>query len=224
MSASLSRRLAAEAVGTALLLAAIVGSGIMAERSGGNAGQTLLANTIATGAALVALILTFISVSGAHFNPAVTLSFAFSKKLTWTEALSYVSVQVAGGVLGTVVANLMFSLPVISLARHERSGMALVFSECVATFGLILVIHGCAAFQPRLVAFAVASFITAGYWFTSSTSFANPAVTLARSLSDTFTGIRLNDVPWFVLAQFVGGIAATVLAQWLFRTETEESP
>ncbi len=223
MSPTLLRRLVAEALGTAFLLAAIVGSGIMAERLSGNAGQTLLANTIATGAALVALILTFVSISGAHFNPIVTLSFAFTKELTWKEAVSYVSVQLAGAVLGTVAANLMFSLPAISLARHERSGVALVFSECVATFGLVLVIRGCAAFQPRLVAFAVAGFITAGYWFTASTSFANPAVTLARSLSDTFTGIRPQDVPWFVLAQFIGGIAATVLARWLFRIETEES-
>src|ERR1051325_10551930 len=183
---TLARRLAAEAVATAMLLAAVVGSGIMAERlGGGNVAIALLANTIATGAALVALILTFAPVSGAHLNPLVTLSFVTRENLR--ESIGYVFAQVCGAVAGVMLANIMFSLSPVSFSRHERAGPAQLFSEVVATFGLVLVIQLCAKFQPRMIAFAVGAYITAAYWFTASTSFANPAVTLARSLSDTFT-------------------------------------
>ncbi|HXT64778.1 MAG TPA: MIP/aquaporin family protein [Pyrinomonadaceae bacterium] len=201
-------------VATAMLLAAVVGSGIMAERlAGGNVAIALLANTIATGAALVTLILTFGPVSGAHMNPVVTLSFLTRENLR--ESIMYVFAQVGGAVAGAMTANIMFSLPPVSLSHHERAGAAQLFSEVVATFGLVLVIQLCAKFQPRMIAFAVGAYITAAYWFTASTSFANPAVTLARSLSDTFTGIRPIDVPAFVLAQLVGGAIAVLLARWL---------
>jgi len=197
-----------------MLLAAVVGSGIMAERlAGGNVAIALLANTIATGAALVTLILTFGPVSGAHMNPVVTLSFLTRENLR--ESIMYVFAQVGGAVAGAMTANIMFSLPPVSLSHHERAGAAQLFSEVVATFGLVLVIQLCAKFQPRMIAFAVGAYITAAYWFTASTSFANPAVTLARSLSDTFTGIRPIDVPAFVLAQLVGGAIAVLLARWL---------
>lgn len=186
----------------------------MAERlAGGNVAIALLANTIATGAALVTLILTFGPVSGAHMNPVVTLSFLTRENLR--ESIMYVFAQVGGAVAGAMTANIMFSLPPVSLSHHERAGAAQLFSEVVATFGLVLVIQLCAKFQPRMIAFAVGAYITAAYWFTASTSFANPAVTLARSLSDTFTGIRPIDVPAFVLAQLVGGAIAVLLARWL---------
>jgi glycerol uptake facilitator-like aquaporin len=211
---TLARRLAAEAVATAMLLAAVVGSGIMAERlAGGNVAIALLANTIATGAALVTLILTFGPVSGAHMNPVVTLSFLTRENLR--ESITYVLAQVGGAVAGVITANTMFSLPPVTLSHHERAGAAQLFSEVVATFGLVLVIQFCAKFQPRMIAFAVGAYITAGYWFTASTSFANPAVTVARSLSDTFTGIRPIDVPAFVLAQLVGGAIAVLVVRWL---------
>ncbi|MEK6334370.1 MAG: MIP/aquaporin family protein [Acidobacteriota bacterium] len=220
MKPSLARRLVAEAIGTAMLLAAVVGSGIMAERlAGGNIALALLANTIATGAALVALILSFGEISGAHLNPVVTLSLKFRDELNWSQALGYIVAQIMGAVTGTVLANLMFSLPPIFLSRHERSGGAVILSEVIATFGLILVISCCAKFQPRLIAFAVGAYIAAAYWFTASTSFANPAVTLARSLSDSFTGIRPLDVPAFVAAQLVGATAATLLARWLLKEQ-----
>lgn len=223
MSTRFAQRLVAEGVGTALLVSAIVGSGIMAERlSGGNVAVALLANTLATVGALVALILGFGSISGAHFNPVVTLSFVFSGMLNRREAAGYILAQVAGAAGGAVTAHLMFGLPAIFFSRQERSGKALAFSEFVATFGLILVIRSCARFQPRLVAFAVAAYIGAGYWFTSSTSFANPAVTWARSLTDTFTGIRPGDVPAFLLAQLVGAAAATVLSLWLIPPDIGE--
>ncbi len=216
MNASVSRRIVAEAVGTAMLLAAIVGSGIMAEQqSGGNHAIALLANTIATGAALVALILTFGSISGAHFNPVVTCVEASQGELAWRDVPGYLAAQVCGAVLGVWIAHAMFEQSVFMLSRHERSGPAQVFSEFVATFGLVAVMWGCSRRRAAAVPFAVAAYITAAYWFTASTSFANPAVTAARALSDTFAGIRPIDVPGFVLAQAAGALAATLLLRWL---------
>jgi glycerol uptake facilitator-like aquaporin len=213
---SLSRRLVAEAVGTALLLAAVVGSGIMGERlAGGNVAVALLANTLATGAALVALILTFGSISGAHFNPAVTLADASRGGLPWREVLPYVTAQIAGAFSGVAAAHVMFEAPLFFASRHARSGPAQVFSEFVATFGLLAVIWGCARLRSDAVPFAVAAYITAAYWFTASTSFANPAVTLARSATDTFAGIRPADAPAFIGAQLLGAGSATALFWWL---------
>ncbi len=223
MSHDLTKRLVAEALGTAGLVTAVVGSGIMGERlAAGNVAIALLANTIATGAALAALILTFAPISGANFNPAVTLSVAYQSEMSWGEAAAYILAQIAGAVAGVLTADLMFGLPLVSFSRHARSGAAQIFSEFVATFGLLLVIRVCARFQPRMIAFAVSAYITAAYWFTSSTSFANPAVTVARSLSDSFTGIRPVDVPLFVMAQLLGAAAATVLAQWLLKDAPTE--
>ena len=220
---NLARRTMAEALGTAMLLAAVVGSGISAERlAGGNVAVALLANTIATGAALVALILTFGPISGAHLNPAVTLSFASQSEISWRDAMVYCFAQFVGAAVGVVTANLMFSLPPIFLSRHARGGAAQIFSEFVAIFGLVLVIQSCAKLQPRMVAFAVGAYISAAYWFTSSTSFANPAVTLARSFSDTFAGIRPADVPMFVVSQMGGAVAATLLARWLIPVRKKE--
>jgi glycerol uptake facilitator-like aquaporin len=216
MTASLPRRLAAEFVGTAFLVAAVVGSGIMADRlSNGNVALALLANTIATGAALVALILTFGRISGAHFNPAVTLADTMEGGLRWAQGSGYIGAQILGGVTGTVMAHLMFGLQPISISHHPRSGPAQLLSEFVATFGLLSVIWGCSRLQSIAVPFAVGAYITAAYWFTASTSFANPAVTIARSLSDTFAGIRPIDVPLFIAAQLLGAMAATVLFRWL---------
>jgi glycerol uptake facilitator-like aquaporin len=213
---SLARRLTAEFLGTLLLVLTVVGSGIMAERlAGGNAALALLANTIATGAALVALILTFGPISGAHLNPAVTIADALGKGTSWREASQYICVQIIGGVTGTLTAHLMFGLPLISISRHLRSGPAQIFSEFVATFGLLCVIWGCSRHRSNTVPFAVGSYIVAAYWFTASTSFANPAVAIARSISDTFSGIRPIDVPFFVLAQIGGALAATFLFRWL---------
>ena len=210
------RRLTAEFLGTLLLVTAVVGSGIMAERlAGGNAALALLANTIATGAALVALILTFGPISGAHFNPVVSVADALEGGLSWSETLPYVLAQILGGIGGTILAHTMFSLPLVSLSRHVRSGPAQFVSEFTAAFGLLCVIWGCSRFSSRMVPFAVGSYITAAYWFTASTSFANPAVTIARALSDTFAGIRPIDAPLFIAAQFAGGIAATLLFRWL---------
>lgn len=218
MRFSLRARITAEFIGTAFLVAAVVGSGIMGERlAGGNVALALLANTIATGAALAALILTFGPISGAHFNPAVTIAEAIEGRMDWREATSYISAQSAGGVAGAMVAHVMFTLPLVSFSSHHRSGWHLVFSEFVATFGLLLVILGCARLRPSAVALAVASYITAAYWFTASTSFANPAVTLARSLSDTFAGIRPLDAPLFIAAQVAGALAATLFFRWLLR-------
>ena len=215
-SISLSRRVVAEAVGTALLLAAIVGSGIMGERlAGGNVAVALLANTIATGAALVALILTFGPISGAHFNPAVTLADAWQRGINWQEAPAYVLAQIFGAFCGVASAHLMFGLPPYFASRHARAGAAQVFSEFVATFGLLSVIWGCARFRSAVVPFAVAAYIVAAYWFTASTSFANPAVTMARSATDTFAGIRPLDTPAFIAAQFAGAFVATALFRWL---------
>ena len=216
MHASLNRRIVAEAIGTALLLAAVVGSGIMADHlSGGNQAIALLANTIATGAVLVALILTFGPISGAHFNPAVTVADASQGGLAWREVPGYVIAQCSGAVLGVWMAHVMFEQRLFMLSRHARSGPAQMVSEFVATFGLLAVIWGCARRRAPAIPFAVGAYITAAYWFTASTSFANPAVTLARALSDTFAGIRPIDVPGFVLAQFVGAMTATVLFRWL---------
>jgi len=212
----LGRRLVAEAVGTSLLLATVVGSGIMGERlAGGNVAVALLANTLATGAGLVALILTFGPISGAHFNPVVTLADAWQGGLAWRDAPIYVSAQVAGAFAGVAAAHLMFGEPVFSASRHARAGGAQVFSEFVATFGLLAVIWGCARTRSLLVPFAVGAYITAAYWFTASTSFANPAVTLARSATDTFAGIRPADAPAFIVAQVLGGGCATALFRWL---------
>jgi glycerol uptake facilitator-like aquaporin len=214
-----ARRAVAEAIGTAFLLAAVVGSGIMGDRlAGGNIAIALLANTIATGAALVALILTFGPVSGAHFNPAVTLADAWQGGLAWREAPAYLAAQIAGAFAGVATAHLMFGEPVFSVSRHARSGGAQLFSEFVATFGLVSVIWACARLRSSAVPFAVGAYITAAYWFTASTSFANPAVTLARAASDTFAGIRPADAPGFIVAQLAGAAAATALFRWLVPT------
>src|SRR5580704_8113567 len=216
MTPPLSRRVAAEFLGTAFLVAAVVGSGVMGERlAGGNVAIALLANTIATGAALVALILSFGPISGAHLNPAVTLADAVECGIPWPEVPVYIAAQFAGGISGAVVAHTMFGLHWYSLSTHVRSGWPLVLSEFVATFGLLSVIWGCSRLRSGAVPFAVASYITAAYWFTASTSFANPAVTIARSLSDTFAGIRPSDVPWFIAAQLAGALSATLLFRWL---------
>jgi len=216
MNVSLARRAAAEAIGTAMLLAAVVGSGIMGERlSGGNVAIALLANTLATGAALVALILTFEAISGAHFNPAVSLATAWHGGLGWRDFPVYVVAQILGAFAGVAGAHLMFGLPLFFASRHDRAGGGQIFSEFIATFGLLTVIWGCVRFRSQAVAFAVAAYITAAYWFTASTSFANPAVTLARSMSDTFVGIRPRDTPGFIIAQLAGAAAATILFRWL---------
>ena len=214
---TLARRVVAEGLGTALLLAAVVGSGIMGERlAGGNVAIALLANSIATGGVLMALILTFGSISGAHFNPAVTLAEASVGGLLWREVPAYVIAQLVGAFVGVVVAHTMFGEAVFAASLHERSGAAQAFSEFVATFGLMSVIWGCArsrsAFAPP---FAVAGYIVGAYWFTASTSFANPAVTLARSITNTFAGIRPADAPLFVVMQLTGAVAATILFRWL---------
>jgi glycerol uptake facilitator-like aquaporin len=217
MSAELARKLAAEAVGTAFLLATVVGSGIMGEKlAGGNIAIALLANTIATGSGLVALILTFGPVSGAHFNPAVTIADASQGGLRWSEVPGYLVVQVLGAFVGVAIAHLMFEeRGVFFASQHVRTGLAQWLSEFVATFGLVSIIWGCARRRPGAVPFAVGAYITAAYWFTSSTSFANPAVTLARAASDTFAGIRPHDAPGFIVAQLLGAATATWLFRWL---------
>jgi len=224
MKTNLPRRLAAEFIGTAMLLAAVVGSGIMAERlSGGNNAIALLANTVATGAALVALILTFGPISGAHFNPAVTICDAWQKGLSFGDTAFYIAAQVAGAVAGVAIANTMFGLPVFFGSTKVRTGGGEWLGEFVATFGLLVVIWGCSRLhRPLAVPFAVAAYITAAYWFTSSTSFANPAVTIARSMSDTFAGIRPTDVPLFIIFQLLGAIASTALFRWLVPIEADK--
>ena len=225
MRAMHAREVVAEALGTAFLLAAVVGSGIMAERlSGGNVALALLANSIATGGALIALILTFGPVSGAHFNPVVTLSDAFLGGLKWKKVPGYLAAQLAGAFVGTGLANSMFDLPVFFASTHARHGTGQLISEVVATFGLLAVIWGCSRRRNASVPFAVAGYIMAAYWFTASTSFANPAVTLARSASNTFAGIRPLDVPDFILAQFVGAILATLLFKWLTPSLPKNAP
>ena len=222
MRFDLSARVVAAFLGTAFLVAAVVGSGIMGERlAGGNVAIALLANTLATGAALVALILTFGPISGAHLNPAVTLADAVERGIPWTEVPAYIAAQCAGGIVGVVVAHLMFSLPWYSLSSHRRQGWPLLLSEFVATFGLLSVIWGRSRLRSGAVPFAVASYITAAYWFTASTSFANPAVTIARSLSNTFAGIRPADVPAFIVAQLAGTLAATLVFRWLLPNPTD---
>ena len=211
-----ARRIAAEALGTAFLLAAVVGSGIMGERlAGGNVAIALLANTLATGAMLVTLILAFGPISGAHFNPAVTLADATQGGLAWREVPGYIAAQMLGAFAGVAAANVMFGGTVFSVSRHVRAGGAQRLSEFVATFGLLCVIWGCARLRSSAVPFAVGAYITGAYWFTASTSFANPAVTLARSASDTFAGIRPLDAPGFIVAQLAGAAAATLLFRWL---------
>ena len=225
MKPNLARRVVAEALGTAILLAAVIGSGIMGERlAGGNVAVALLANTIATGAALVALILTFGGVSGAHFNPAVTVCDCLQGGLSKRDALAYIFAQTVGAFAGVSAANVMFELPVFFASNKIRTGGAQWFSEFVATFGLLAVIWGCVRLRSAtIVPFAVAAYITAAYWFTASTSFANPAVTLARSMSDTFAGIRFADVPAFILAQLLGAVAATLLFRWLVPITTKDA-
>jgi glycerol uptake facilitator-like aquaporin len=213
---TLPRRCAAEAIGTAFLLAAVVGSGIMAERlSGGNTAIALLANTLATGGVLMCLIAALGPISGAHFNPAVSIADAMRGGLTWSEVSLYVSAQILGALAGVASANTMFGLPLFFLSHRVRSGPAQWFAEFVATFGLLLVIWGCVRFKSSFVPFAVAAYIVAAYWFTSSTSFANPAVTIGRTLSDTFAGIRPQDAPGFIVAQLLGAICATLLFRWI---------
>ncbi len=212
----MARRVVAEALGTTFLLATVVGSGIMAERlAGGNVAIALMANTIATGAALVALILTFGPISGAHFNPAVTVADASQGGLKWREVPGYLAAQIIGAFVGVAAAHVMFGEPIFSASRHVRSGGAQIFSEFVATFGLLSVIWGCARLRSSAVPFAVGAYITAAYWFTASTSFANPAVTLARAATDTFAGIRPADAPGFIVAELAGAAAATFLFRWL---------
>lgn len=212
----LPRRLFAESLGTALLLAVVVGSGIMGEQlADGNVALALLANALATGAALAVLILIFAPVSGAHFNPAVTLSFAIRGEISRRDALAYLAVQVAGGLLGVALAHIMFEQPLVQASMHARAGIAQWVAEFVATFGLLATILGCLRARPEAVPYAVGLFITAGYWFTSSTSFANPAVTIARTFTDTFAGIRLQDAPGFVAAQCFGAVVVTFVFRWL---------
>lgn len=225
MRADLVRRAAAEALGTALLLATVVGSGIMGESlAHGDVAMALLANTLATGAGLVALILTFGSISGAHFNPAVSIADASQGGLSWREVPVYVAAQLVGAFLGVAAAHAMFGKALFFASQHVRAGGAQLFSEFVATFGLLATIWGCARTRPTSVAFAVGAYITAAYWFTSSTSFANPAVTLARAATDTFAGIRPVDVPGFIIAQLGGAMAATLVFAWLIPNLPQVAP
>lgn len=212
----LSRRIVAEAVGTAFLLIAIVGSGIMGERlSGGNTAVALLANSIATGSALICLIVALGPVSGGHFNPVVSLADALRGGLSWIEFPFYAGAQLFGGIVGVMIANTMFGLPAVFVSHRARSGPAQLFSEFLATFGLLLIIWGCMRFREATVPFAVGAYIVGAYWFTSSTSFANPAVTIARSLSDTFAGIRPQDASGFIVVEALGGVSATLFFGWL---------
>jgi glycerol uptake facilitator-like aquaporin len=215
----LTRRLAAEALGTLILVMAVVGSGIMAEQlAGGNQAIALLCNTIATGAVLYVIITIFAPVSGAHFNPAVSLVTWLRGELADRTALAYVAGQIVGGCAGAVLAHLMFGLDLFQLASKARTGLGQWAGEFIATFGLIATILGCVRFKPEAVATAVGLYITSAYWFTASTSFANPAVTIARSLSDTFAGIAPGDAPAFIAAEFLGALAAAYLFGWLFKT------
>jgi|SRR5579863_384776 len=213
---TLGRRCVAEFVGTAMLLAAVVGSGIMAQRlAGGNVAIALLANSIATGGVLVCLILALGPISGAHFNPAVSIADTMRRGISAVECACYVVAQVTGGIAGVLAAHAMFGLPAVFFSQRIRTGPSQWFAEFVATFGLLVVIWGCVRFKSPFTAFAVAGYIVGAYWFTASTSFANPAVTIARSLSDTFAGIRPTDAPGFIAAQLLGATAATILFQWL---------
>lgn len=215
--ASLGQRAFCEALGTAFLLATVVGSGIMAQRlSGGNAALALLGNTLPTGAILAVLILAFGPLSGAHFNPAVSIAFAIRRALSWRDTAGYVAAQIVGGLIGVWVAHFMFDLPLWQVSATSRAGAGQWLAEFVATFGLLLTIFGCAARTPTAIPYGVGLYITAAYWFTASTSFANPAVTLGRSLSDTFAGIHPGNAPAFVVAQLVGMLAAVSLSSWLW--------
>jgi glycerol uptake facilitator-like aquaporin len=214
---SAAQRAVAEALGTAFLLATVIGSGIMAQRlAGGNDALALLGNTLPTGAILTVLILIFGPVSGAHFNPAVSLAFALRGELPWPMTGIYLIAQICGAILGVWAAHLMFELPVWQLSTHVRTGPGQWIAEAVATFGLLLTIFGCVARAPGAVAYAVGLYITAAYWFTASTSFANPAVTLARALSDTFAGIAPAGIAAFIMAQLIGAVFAMVSARWLY--------
>jgi glycerol uptake facilitator-like aquaporin len=217
---SLGRRLAAEALGTALLLSIVIGSGVMGERlSCGNVALALLGNTIATGAGLVVLVTIFGKLSGAHFNPAVTLVFALRREIGWQAATRYVAAQLIGAVLGVWCAHAMFAEPILQVSTKLREGPGQIFSEFIATFGLIVAILGSLRFQPNATPTIVGLYIAAAYWFTASTSFANPAATLARALSDTFAGIAPSSAPGFLFGQVVGAVAASVLCRWLFTSE-----
>ena len=214
---TLARRLVAEWLGTAFLLAAVVGSGIMAQKlAGGNVALALLCDTIPTGAILAVLILVFGPISGAHFNPAVSLAFSIQGELPWPMAVGYISAQIIGAVAGVWAAHLMFELPVLQLSLTQRIGAGQWFAEAVATFGLLLTIFGCSARTPSAIPYAVGLYITSAYWFTASTSFANPAVTIARSLSNTFAGIAPSGVLAFILAQLAGALTAVAIARWLW--------
>ncbi len=220
MPFDMTRRLAAEALGTLILVMAVIGSGIMAETlAGGNQAVALLCNTIATGAVLYVIITIFVPVSGAHFNPAVSLVMALRGDLAWRTALLYVAVQIVGGCLGAALAHLMFGLDLVQLGTKARHGLGQWAGEFIATFGLIGTILGCVRFRPKALAAAVGLYITSAYWFTASTSFANPAVTIARSLSDTFAGIAPADAPGFIASELLGALAAAWLFGWLFAPE-----
>ena len=216
MDHSLARRAASEAVGTAILLAGIVGSGIMAQRlANGNVAVALLANALATGGVLIAIILTFGPISGAHFNPVVSLADAYKGGLRWSEVPAYILAQIVGAICGVGIADVMFAEPMFFASHHARHGLPVLLGEFIATFGLLAVIWGCSRYRSNVTAFAVAAYIVGAYWFTASTSFANPAVTLGRSLSDTFAGIAPADIPGFVIAECLGAFAATAFFSWL---------
>jgi len=224
MMFDLNRRLAAEALGTCILVATVVGSGIMAEKlAGGNIAVALLGNTIPTGAILVVLITILGPISGAHFNPAVSLVMAIKAQLAKSELLPFIIAQIVGGCLGTLAAHLMFDQPVFELSTKARSGAPQWFAEFVATFGLLVTILGCVRFKPDFVAIAVGLYITAAYWFTASTSFANPAVAIARAFTDTFAGIRPIDTPAFILAQIAGALAAMVTMTWFLQPDARST-
>ncbi len=215
---STTKKLVAEALGSAFLLAVVVGSGIMAERlAGGNVALALLANALATGAGLIALILMFGPISGAHFNPVVSMSASLQKQISWAQTVQFSFAQIAGAVLGVAIAHLMFDLPLFFTSEHQRTGISQWLSEFVASFGLLAVIISTSKSRPATTPFAVAAYIVSAYWFTASTSFANPAVTIARALSNTFAGIHPADVLGFILAQILGALAATYVFGWLYQ-------
>jgi glycerol uptake facilitator-like aquaporin len=219
MIVDLPRRLVAEALGTAMLVAAVVGSGIMADKLTDDVALALLGNTLPTGAILIVLITIFGPISGAHFNPAVTLVFCLRREIDWQTALGYIAVQILGGIAGTLVAHAMFELPIVEFSATARSGTGQWIAELVATFGLVFTILAGLRFRSDAIPWLVGLYITAAYWFTASTSFANPAVTIARAMSDTFTGIAPAGVPGFIAAQLVGMLAAIVAARWLWPAE-----
>lgn len=221
---TLPRRVVCEALGTAFLLAAVVGSGVMAQKlSAGNGALALLGNTLPTGAILVVMILVFGPLSGAHFNPAVSIAFALRRELSLTDCVAYALAQIVGGIIGVWIAHLMFELPIWQVSLHVRFGPGQWLAEVAATFGLLLTIMGCVARSPTAVPYAVGLYIMSAYWFTASTSFANPAVTIARSMSDTLAGIAPFDAPAFILAQLAGMLMAVALCQWLWRDDPASS-